>query len=137
VTGKRTKIRAAILEEMSREPPYAVSRPLTIEEIELAPPGRGEMLVRIAAAALCHSDLPVIDGSRPRPMPMALGHEASAVVVETGAEVDDVAKGDHVVLVFAPSCGQDAVRGERRTRRSHRAARPIVTGSSRRCRMVG
>ena len=58
------KVRAAILEEMGREPPYAASRPLTIDEVELAPPGRGEVLVRIAAAGLCHSDLSVIDGSR-------------------------------------------------------------------------
>jgi alcohol dehydrogenase len=55
------KIRAAILEEIGRKPPYAVSRPLTIDEVELAPPGRGEVLVKIAAAGLCHSDLSVID----------------------------------------------------------------------------
>lgn len=99
------KIRAAILEEIGRKPPYAVSRPLTIDEVELAPPGRGEVLVKIAAAGLCHSDLSVIDGSRPRPTPMALGHEAAAVVVEIGADVDDLAKGEHAVLVFVPSCG--------------------------------
>jgi Zn-dependent alcohol dehydrogenase len=55
------KIRAAILEEIGRKPPYAVSRPLTIDEVELAPSGRGEVLVKIAAAGLCHSDLSVID----------------------------------------------------------------------------
>jgi alcohol dehydrogenase len=99
------KIRAAILEEMGRQPPYAASQPLTIDEVELAPPGRGEVLVKIAAAGLCHSDLSVIDGNRPRPMPMALGHEAAALVVETGDDVDDLAKGDNVVLVFVPSCG--------------------------------
>lgn len=99
------KVRAAILEEMGRAPPYAQSKPLTIEEIDLAPPGRGEVLVRISAAGLCHSDLSVIDGNRPRPTPMALGHEAAAVVEELGDGVDDLAKGDHVVLVFVPSCG--------------------------------
>ena len=99
------KIRAAILEEIGREPPYATTRPLTIDEVELALPGRGEVLVKISAAGLCHSDLSVIDGNRPRPTPMALGHEAAAVVVETGADVDDLAKGDHVVVVFVPSCG--------------------------------
>ena len=78
------KVRAAVLEEMGRPPPYAISRPLSVTEVELAPPGPGEVLVRIAAAGLCHSDLSVIDGSRPRPTPMALGHEASAVVVESG-----------------------------------------------------
>jgi len=103
--GDSTKIRAAILEEIGRKPPYVTTRPLTIDEVELAPPGRGEVLVKISAAGLCHSDLSVIDGNRPRPTPMALGHEAAAVVVETGADVDDLAEGDHVVVVFVPSCG--------------------------------
>lgn len=99
------KIRAAVLREMGLDPPYATSRPLTIETVELAPPGRDEVLVKIAAAGLCHSDLSVIDGNRPRPMPMVLGHEAAAVVEEVGPGVDDLAKGDHAVLVFVPSCG--------------------------------
>ncbi|MGA8293929.1 MAG: alcohol dehydrogenase catalytic domain-containing protein, partial [Rhodoplanes sp.] len=90
---------------MGRPAPYAVSKPLSISEVDLAPPGPGELLVKIAAAGLCHSDLSVIDGSRPRPTPMALGHEAAAVVEELGEGVDDLKKGDHVVLVFVPSCG--------------------------------
>ena len=76
---------------MGRAPPYAASRPLTIGEIELAPPGPGEVLVQMAAAGLCHSDLSVINGDRPRPMPMVLGHEAAGVVEEVGAGVDDLA----------------------------------------------
>jgi alcohol dehydrogenase len=99
------KIRAAILEEMGRSPPYSESKPLTISEVELAPPGPGEVLVKIAAAGLCHSDLSVIDGNRPRPTPMALGHEAAAIVEQPGEGVDDLKKGDHAVLVFVPSCG--------------------------------
>jgi alcohol dehydrogenase len=99
------KIRAAILEEMGRSPPYSESKPLTISEVELAPPGPGEVLVKIAAAGLCHSDLSVIDGNRPRPTPMALGHEAAAIVEEPGEGVGDLKKGDHAVLVFVPSCG--------------------------------
>ncbi len=99
------RIRAAVLEEMGSAPPYAASRPLAVTEVELAPPGPGEVLVRIAAAGLCHSDLSVIDGSRPRPTPMVLGHEAAAMVEEVGPGVDDLAKGDHAVLVFVPSCG--------------------------------
>jgi alcohol dehydrogenase len=102
------KIRAAVLEEMGRAPPYAASRPLTIAEVDLAPPGPGEVLVKIAAAGLCHSDLSVIDGSRPRPTPMVLGHEASAIVVETGAGVDEFVKDDHAILVFVPNCGHCA-----------------------------
>ena len=58
-----------------------------------------------AAAGLCHSDLSVINGDRPRPMPMALGHESAGVVEEVGEDVDDIAVGDHVVMVFMPSCG--------------------------------
>lgn len=99
------KTRAALLLETGRERPYAESRPLIIEELDLAPPGPGEVLVRIAAAGLCHSDLSVIDGNRPRPTPMALGHEAAGVVEEVGAGVTRFVPGDHVVLVFVPSCG--------------------------------
>jgi Zn-dependent alcohol dehydrogenase len=99
------KIRGAILREMGLPAPYADSRPLEIAEIELDPPGPGELLVRVRAAGLCHSDLSVIDGSRPRAMPMVLGHEAAGEVVELGADVHDFSVGDHVVMAFVPSCG--------------------------------
>src|ERR1700678_4734553 len=99
------KIRAAVLNHMGVKPPYAETKPLSIQMVELDPPGRGELLVKIAAAGLCHSDLSVINGDRPRPMPMVLGHEAAGVVVELGAQVEDLAIGDHVVMVFMPSCG--------------------------------
>ncbi|MGZ5032965.1 MAG: zinc-dependent alcohol dehydrogenase family protein [Usitatibacter sp.] len=99
------KIRAAVLNAMGAAMPYAKSKPLTIEELELRPPGPGEVLVRMGAAGLCHSDLSVINGDRPRPTPMALGHEAAGVIEELGAGVSDLKKGDHVVLVFIPSCG--------------------------------
>ena len=99
------KVRAAVLEAMGAAHPYAESRPLKIEELDLDPPGPGEILVRIRAAGLCHSDLSVINGDRPRPMPMALGHEAAGIVEELGSGVTDLKIGDHVVLVFVPSCG--------------------------------
>jgi alcohol dehydrogenase len=99
------KIKAAVLERMGVAPPYAQSRPLSIADVELDDPGPGEILVRIAAAGLCHSDLSVINGDRPRPMPMALGHEASGIVEQVGEGVTDLKRGDHVVLVFVPSCG--------------------------------
>ncbi|MFL9919071.1 zinc-dependent alcohol dehydrogenase family protein [Paraburkholderia fungorum] len=108
------KIKAAVLQEMGATSPYAVSRPLRIEEIDLAPPGPDEVLIKIAAAGLCHSDLSVINGDRPRPMPMALGHEASGVVQELGAGVTDLQVGDHVVVVFVPSCGHCAPCAEGR-----------------------
>lgn len=108
------KIRAAVLSEKGLPVPYARSRPLSVEEIDLAPPGHGEVLVRIAAAGLCHSDLSVINGDRPRPLPMVLGHEAAGIVEELGEGVTDLARGDHVVLVFVPSCGHCAPCSEGR-----------------------
>lgn len=99
------KIRAAVLDRMGVEPPYAQTKPLAIEELDLAAPGPGEVLVRIRAAGLCHSDLSVINGDRPRPTPMALGHEAAGEVVAWGDGVTDLKEGEHVVLVFVPSCG--------------------------------
>jgi alcohol dehydrogenase len=99
------KIRAAVLDAMGATLPYARSRPLSIDEIDLEGPGHGEVLVKVAAAGLCHSDLSVINGDRPRPTPMALGHEAAGIVEEAGPGVDDLEKGDHVVMVFVPSCG--------------------------------
>ncbi len=100
------KVRGAVLSEMGRPRPYAESRPLEIVELELDPPGPGEILIRVRAAGLCHSDLSVIDGSRPRVMPMVLGHEAAGEVVELGPGVSEFAPGDHVVLSFVPSCGR-------------------------------
>jgi alcohol dehydrogenase len=99
------KIKAAVLERMGTATPYEKSKPLSIQDVELDPPGHGEVLVKVAAAGLCHSDLSVIDGNRPRPTPMVLGHEASGVVQELGPGVDDLSVGDHVVMVFVPSCG--------------------------------
>src|SRR5512132_1326262 len=99
------KIRAAVLNAMGLPRPYAISKPLTTTELILDRPGHGEVLVKVAAAGLCHSDLSVINGDRPRPLPMALGHEAAGVVEQLGEDVSDLAVGDHVVLVFMPSCG--------------------------------
>ncbi|WP_340115482.1 zinc-dependent alcohol dehydrogenase family protein [Pelagibius sp. 7325] len=99
------KTKAAVLHEIGRPRPYAETRPLLIEELDLDPPDEGEVLVRIGAAGLCHSDLSVVNGNRPRPVPMALGHEAAGEVVEVGRGVTDLAPGDHVVMIFVPSCG--------------------------------
>ena len=99
------KTRAAVLRQIGLPHPYKDSRPLVIEEVELAPPGRDEVLVRIRAAGLCHSDLSVINGDRPRPVPMAIGHEAAGEVMQLGDGITDLIVGDHVALVFVPSCG--------------------------------
>jgi alcohol dehydrogenase len=102
------KTPAAVLYQMGAPPPYGASRPLVVEEVELEGPGPGEVLLEVAAAGLCHSDLSVIDGSRPRPLPMVLGHEASGLVQEVGAGVEDLKPGDHVVFSFVPLCGRCA-----------------------------
>jgi alcohol dehydrogenase len=99
------KTRAAILNAIGKPRPYADSRPLEIVELRLDPPGPREVLVRLRAAGLCHSDLSVINGDRPRPLPMALGHEGAGEVLEVGAEVRDLERGDHVVAAFVPCCG--------------------------------
>lgn len=99
------KIKAAVLHALGAEQPYAETKPLVIEEVELAPPGPGEVLVEVKAAGLCHSDLSVVNGSRPRPTPMVIGHEAAGVVAECGPGVEDLKAGDKVVMVFVPSCG--------------------------------
>ncbi|MFO0947138.1 MAG: zinc-dependent alcohol dehydrogenase family protein [Planctomycetota bacterium] len=100
------RTRAAVLYESGKPAPYSQSRPLVIEELELSGPGPGEVLVQVSAAGLCHSDLSVIDGSRPWPLPMVLGHEASGVVREVGKEVRGFSSGDHVVFSFIPVCGR-------------------------------
>lgn len=97
--------RAAVLWRLGDAPPYAGGSALTVESLTLAPPSAGELLVRVEAAGLCHSDLSVINGSRPRPTPMVLGHEAAGVVEAIGPGVIGVAPGDHVVMTFVPSCG--------------------------------
>lgn len=99
------QMRSVILRESGLSKPYAQSKPLVIETVELTPPGPLEVLVKIKAAGVCHSDLSAINGDRPRPLPVALGHEASGVVVEVGLGVDNVTKGDHVVMSFLPICG--------------------------------
>lgn len=99
------KTRVALLREMGIAGPYAESKPVVVTEVELDPPGPGEVLIKIKVAGLCHSDLSVINGDRPRALPIVLGHESSAEVVEIGDGVDDLSAGDHVVMVFVPSCG--------------------------------
>jgi alcohol dehydrogenase len=98
-------ITGAVLEEVGRPAPYAVTRPITVSELELDPPGDREVLVRIEVAGLCHSDLSVVDGNRPRPTPMLLGHEAAGMVEEVGTDVGDLGPGQRVAMTFLPRCG--------------------------------
>jgi len=100
------KTKAAVLHSTDKPRPYAASTPLIIEELDLFEPGPTCVLVEVAAAGLCHSDLSVINGSRPRPMPMVLGHEASGIIRHVGSQVDHLAPGDHVVFSYVPACGR-------------------------------
>ncbi|WP_370039288.1 alcohol dehydrogenase catalytic domain-containing protein [Nocardioides sp.] len=102
------RITGAVLEELGRPGPWARSRPLSVGELELEAPGPGEVLVQIAAAGVCHSDLSVVNGNRARPVPMLLGHEASGRVAALGSGVTDFAVGQQVVMTFLPRCGSCA-----------------------------
>src|SRR6476620_6624837 len=99
------KIRGAVLERIAAPTPFAESAPITVCELDLGEPGPGELLVRIEAAGLCHSDLSVVDGNRVRPVPMLLGHEASGIVEQAGSDVADMPVGQRIVMTFLPRCG--------------------------------
>ena len=99
------RIVGAVLEQSGRERPYARSRPISISELELDDPGPTELLIEIEVAGICHSDLSVVNGDRPRPLPMLLGHEAAGTVVTAGREVEDLHPGQRVVMTFLPRCG--------------------------------
>src|SRR5882762_944180 len=91
------KIRAAVLEEFGQ--------PLVVQEVDLAEPGPGEVLVRLVACGVCHTDLYTASGADPSGYsPTVLGHEGAGVVESVGDGVKDVAPGDHVVTLFSPQC---------------------------------
>ncbi|MET7713336.1 Zn-dependent alcohol dehydrogenase [Streptomyces sp. NPDC005407] len=81
------------------------TQPQVVDDLEIREPGPGEVLVAVAAAGLCHSDLSVIDGTIPFPVPVVLGHEGAGVVEAVGAGVGHVAPGDHVSLSTLANCG--------------------------------
>src|SRR4051812_9589474 len=91
------KIRAAVLEEFAQ--------PLVIQEVDLDGPGPGEVLVRLAACGVCHTDMYTASGADPSGYaPAVLGHEGAGVVEEVGEGVTSLAPGDHVVTLFSPQC---------------------------------
>ncbi len=99
------KMKAAVLREQGKPRPYAQSMPMTIETVDLGPPGPGEVLYKIIGAGLCHSDLSTIDNLRPRRLPTIPGHEAAGIVEEVGPDVTNLKAGDHVVSMFVSACG--------------------------------
>lgn len=98
--------RGAVLERVGAERPFSKSLPLVVSEIAIDRPCAGELLVRIEAAGVCHSDLSVVDGNRVRPTPMLLGHEAAGIVEEVGRDVTEVEVGERVIMTFLPRCGE-------------------------------
>jgi alcohol dehydrogenase len=98
------RITGAVLETIGAPAPFAQSHPVVVRELELDEPGPNELLVRIEAAGVCHSDLSVVSGVRPRPVPMLLGHEAAGIIERLGANVTDLAVGQRVITSFLPRC---------------------------------
>src|SRR5689334_15602987 len=92
------KIQAALL--------HQANTPLTIETLDVDSTGKGEVLVRLAASGVCHSDYHVMNGATKHRLPAVLGHEGAGVVEAVGADVSRVKAGDHIVLNWAPDCGQ-------------------------------
>jgi len=94
--GKRAK--AVICREWNK--------PVVVEEIEVESPRRDEVMIKIEACGVCHSDLSATNGTIPMPPPLVIGHEAAGIVEEVGEGVDDLAVGDHIVISWIPMCGQ-------------------------------
>src|SRR5215217_2348378 len=93
------RIRAAVLEEFAQ--------PLVVPEVDLDGPGPGEVLVRLAACGVCHTDLYTASGVDPSGYaPAVLGHEGAGVVEAIGDGVTSLAPGDHVITLFSPQCGE-------------------------------
>ena len=85
---------------------YEVKKPVVVEDVDVLEPGPHEVLVRWVANGVCHSDLHVITGDYPHPLPVVLGHEAAGIVEKIGAGVETVQPGDHVCSSYIPSCGK-------------------------------
>jgi Zn-dependent alcohol dehydrogenase len=85
---------------------YEIKTPLVIEDVEVLEPRAHEVLVRWVANGVCHSDLHVVTGDYPHPLPVVLGHEAAGVVEKVGPGVESVRPGDHVCSSYIPSCGR-------------------------------
>lgn len=83
-----------------------VNKPVVVEEIQVESPRRNEVMVKLGACGVCHSDLSAVNGTLAFPLPLVVGHEGAGVVVEIGEGVTDFAVGDHVVSSFVSMCGK-------------------------------
>ena len=90
-------MRAAVMQQ--------TKQPLTIRDVELGPLKPGDVLVKIGASSICHTDLEVLEGELKYPLPIILGHEAAGTIAEVGADVSDLSVGDMVALHWNPHCG--------------------------------
>jgi S-(hydroxymethyl)glutathione dehydrogenase/alcohol dehydrogenase len=104
--------------------------PVEVTDVELAPPGPGEVRVTIAAAGVCHSDLHVRRGEWQPPVPLVMGHEGSGIVTALGPDVSGLAEGDHVVLSWVAPCGQCRYCRAGREARCQVAATIVATGGT-------
>ena len=114
-------MRAAVL--------YAEREPFRVEEVELAPPQAEEVLVRLHASGVCHSDWNTVTGVSPHPLPVVLGHEGAGVVESVGEGVTAVAEGEHVVLSWLPACGRCAYCTSGRQNLCAEAAPAMMAGA--------
>ncbi len=108
----------------------APDAPVEVADVELAPPGPGEVRVAIAAAGVCHSDLHVRRGEWQPPVPLVMGHEGSGIVTALGPGVRGLAEGDHVVLSWVAPCGQCRYCRAGREARCQVAATVVATGGT-------
>ncbi len=106
----------------------APDQPVRVTDVDLAPPGAGEVKVKIAAAGVCHSDLHVRRGEWQVPTPLVMGHEGSGVIAEVGPGVAGLAEGDHVVLSWVAPCGQCRYCRAGREARCQLAATVVAPG---------
>ncbi|RZV59589.1 MAG: alcohol dehydrogenase [Pseudomonadales bacterium] len=100
------RCKAAVLRTSAGPKPYADSKPISIEDVTLAPPMGSEVVVKVTSAGLCQSDLSNISGKRAPLLPLAFGHEGAGEIVEVGSAVTDINVGDHIVFQFNASCGR-------------------------------
>ena len=104
---------------------WEAGKPLVIEEVEVAGPKAGEVLVQIVATGVCHTDAFTLSGDDPEGLfPAILGHEGGGIVKEVGAGVTSVKPGDHVIPLYTPECGQCKFCKSGKTNLCRRSARP-------------